>query len=610
MKCSKCHGEWASPTNVILSKCPFCQTDILTILNDNLIDKSVNKIIDNIIAIYGFDIIFDHYRFIEILTNTHLIEDRIINCISQFLILDIYNKLLSFKSKDYNQIRGLVDETKNNFESKSNFIFSRKEIDLVFLIWCKLLNIEYEYDDNKYQIIHNRDSTYSVANPNGRIITNANYQSIGRFHNGRALVDYRNPTETVFRYNLGFIDKMGLEIVPCIYKDAFEYQEGLAAVKKDNLWGFIDYNGNTVIEFCYKSVNSFSEGLAAVRIDKKYGFIDKKGNLQIPYLFNEVSYDDVPTDNFRHMVPDNIYFNNGYACVYYNKKYRFIDRFGSFIDMFESDIKTVCVNGFARIKIKDEWMSFDFKNKIYSNNFIRKSDTHEMGTFIDERDGKQYRWIKIGEQVWMAQNLSFKSKTGRTTFNDSIKHAIDYLEEVYSIFEHETDDDDLILFSNELYKELSEFGYLYEWDTAKEICPAGWRLPTNEDWNILEDFLISNGYNCDGTYQGNKLGKSLCADSKYWTELNHRITSWTDITADTATNNLSGFSALPSGRRRCKFDEDEDENYSTSDEGAFFWSADIDRNNQVACRGLNYYALFEKYLNRQNYLSVRCIRIE
>jgi len=89
-------------------------------------------------------------------------------------------------------------------------------------------------------------------------------------------------------------------------------------------------------------------------------------------------------------------------------------------------------------------------------------------------------------------------------------------------------------------------GALYNWYTINtgKLCPTGWHVPTDADWTTLEDYLIANGYNYDGTTTGNKIAKAMAY-----------ITNWTSSpTAGAPGNpdypayrNKSGFSALPDG---------------------------------------------------------------
>ena len=54
---------------------------------------------------------------------------------------------------------------------------------------------------------------------------------------------------------------------------------------------------------------------------------------------------------------------------------------------------------------------------------------------------------------------------------------------------------------------------MYNWYAieTKKLAPEGWHIPTHEEWQQMEEYLISNGYNYDGTNEGNKIAKSLAA---------------------------------------------------------------------------------------------------
>ncbi|MDR3012587.1 MAG: hypothetical protein LBU70_05180 [Chitinispirillales bacterium] len=74
-------------------------------------------------------------------------------------------------------------------------------------------------------------------------------------------------------------------------------------------------------------------------------------------------------------------------------------------------------------------------------------------TFTDPRDGKAYGRVTIGGKVWMAENLHYATGNSWCYDNDE---------------------------SN-----CQTYGRLYDWNTAMAVCPEGWRLPTDSDWNDL-----------------------------------------------------------------------------------------------------------------------------
>ena len=80
------------------------------------------------------------------------------------------------------------------------------------------------------------------------------------------------------------------------------------------------------------------------------------------------------------------------------------------------------------------------------------------GIFADTRDGQTYKWVKIGNQVWMAENLNYKEKSGSWCYSKKVYNCNDY-------------------------------GRLYNWRTALLACPKGWHLPDDSEWKILIDYL-------------------------------------------------------------------------------------------------------------------------
>jgi len=45
------------------------------------------------------------------------------------------------------------------------------------------------------------------------------------------------------------------------------------------------------------------------------------------------------------------------------------------------------------------------------------------GYFIDERDGKRYKWVRIGDQIWMAKNLAYQADSGCVAFKHKERKA-------------------------------------------------------------------------------------------------------------------------------------------------------------------------------------------
>jgi uncharacterized protein (TIGR02145 family) len=117
----------------------------------------------------------------------------------------------------------------------------------------------------------------------------------------------------------------------------------------------------------------------------------------------------------------------------------------------------------------------------------------ETGTFTDSRDGKIYKTVKIGTQIWMAENLTFKVDSGCWAYNNDESNV-------------------------------PKYGRLYTYEVAKNVCPAGWHLPSKDEWITLSNYL-----------GGIKIAGGKMKATSEWENPN------------TGATNESGFNALPAG---------------------------------------------------------------
>lgn len=188
---------------------------------------------------------------------------------------------------------------------------------------------------------------------------------------------------------------------------------------------------------------------------------------------------------------------------------------------------------------------------------IKTSDTsgiiirmirQDAGTVTDI-EGNVYHAIRIGNQVWMRENLRVTKyndgtaipwDTSKATWNDSATPKY--------CFSNNTTNADSI----------KKYGGLYNWyvvspTNPKKIAPTGWHVPSSTEWDTLEHYLVAKGYNWDGTTMWMTDGKTV------WSKVAKSLAVKTDWRSyytptilgtpanDSSTNNASGFSAFPSG---------------------------------------------------------------
>lgn len=221
-------------------------------------------------------------------------------------------------------------------------------------------------------------------------------------------------------------------------------------------------------------------------------------------------------------------------------------------------------------------------------------------------DNNKYPIVKIGTQTWMAANLKatkFNNGDPIPLVTDNAAWLAIRYEPAYCWYEND----------ESTYKNL--FGALYNYWTVSrgDLCPAGWHVPTWNEFMSLQDYLINNGYNYDGsTTSGNEVAKSLASTSMIiLTTLPTSPTMMWNSSTNTGAigntdfpekRNASGFSALPSGFRG--------DGFSVFNRFAFWWtSTDYDmvmgryRNLQT-----DWSSLLGSYTYKWAGYSVRCLK--
>jgi uncharacterized protein (TIGR02145 family) len=197
--------------------------------------------------------------------------------------------------------------------------------------------------------------------------------------------------------------------------------------------------------------------------------------------------------------------------------------------------------------------------------------------FINSGDNQIYKEVKIGNQVWMAENL-------RTTrFNDGMP---------IPLVTDDTEWDSLKTpaycwyKNNERKYKKSLYGALYNWYAVNtgELCPTGWHVPTDDEWTTLKTYLG------DQIIAGGKLKE---IGKTHWNSPN------------TGATNESGFTALPGGFRSSE------RLFSSIGEIGGWWSSTAElETNLASFWELQYHAeyLFEGQYYKQTGESVRCVK--
>lgn len=180
--------------------------------------------------------------------------------------------------------------------------------------------------------------------------------------------------------------------------------------------------------------------------------------------------------------------------------------------------------------------------------------------FIDQRDGKTYKIVYIGNQIWMAENLAYKPSSGNYWAYDNNSSNI------------------------------SKYGYLYDYETATNVCPDGWHLPSDNEWKTLEQYLGMS---------------STDANESGWRgDIGNKLKSTSGWNRNGNGTNSSGFNAVAGGYRSPSGA------FSFAGYDGYWWSSSPSGSSIAWCRSLDYSGaeVIRFYYDMAHGFSVRCLR--
>ena len=216
----------------------------------------------------------------------------------------------------------------------------------------------------------------------------------------------------------------------------------------------------------------------------------------------------------------------------------------------------------------------------------------DYGTMTDERDGKVYRTVKIGDQTWMAENLNYykdtdlnvkekswcygKKDNGDSTTCDMAGRLYTWAAAIDSVkLANDTDNPQDCGYGKECGVASTRSATL-----VQGVCPTGWHLPSRAEWNSLFTAVGDES----------TAGKVLKSQTGWYNRGNG--------------TDAFGFSALPAGGRNG------DEDYYNEGDYAYFWSSTELNSNYAYRMYLDYGSVSAtlSFKNKDDGFSVRCLK--
>ncbi len=209
---------------------------------------------------------------------------------------------------------------------------------------------------------------------------------------------------------------------------------------------------------------------------------------------------------------------------------------------------------------------------------------------VTDIDGNVYETVQIGDQIWMAENLKvthFRDGTVITNVTDNASWGF-LSTEAYCIY------------NNNASNEVDTYGALYNWFAAVDshnIAPAGWHVPTDDEWKELEMALgMSQSDADDEQWRGTNEGSKLAGNAGLWDD---------DALENDSEFGSSGFTTIPAGYRYYP-----DSTFLRMGTGSYFWSVTVTSNSTPWLRGLytSHSEIYRGGYDKRGGFSIRCVK--
>jgi uncharacterized protein (TIGR02145 family) len=197
---------------------------------------------------------------------------------------------------------------------------------------------------------------------------------------------------------------------------------------------------------------------------------------------------------------------------------------------------------------------------------------------VKDIDDNIYNVIRVGTQLWMKENLKTTRYNNGDLIGTTSPATLDIRTETTPKYQWAYGGNE----SN-----VNTYGRLYTWyaiTDSRAVCPAGWHIPTDDEWTTLTTYL-------GGTSDAG--GKLKETETTHWT------------TPNTGATNESGFTALPGGSRGGNGP------FSNIGTYGFWWSASEYDTDHAWSRYLAYDKSSITVVNgyyKFNGFSVRCMK--